>query len=74
VVPALMLFRAYALKSKRKITKFSLDTQSSTGYLPATKFGTEPKASNSIKYYNPNNPSFGLVNLKNWLNAISYPY
>ncbi len=39
VVPALMLFRTYALKSERKISKFTIDVQSSSGHNPATDFG-----------------------------------
>ncbi|RXK84943.1 hypothetical protein EST62_08355 [Chlorobaculum sp. 24CR] len=74
VVPALSAFRAYAMKSGRKINKFTLDTNSSTGYVPATKFGTSPKKAENIKFYKPNNNSFGLKKLRHFIDSIEYPY
>ncbi|MDF9827949.1 virulence-associated protein VapD [Ereboglobus sp. PH5-10] len=73
VIPALMLFRSYAVKSK-KIKKITLDIQTSTGYAPVAKFGTAPKTSSEIKFYNPNNAQFGLSNLKDWLDGVTFPY
>ncbi len=74
VIPALMLFRAYAVKSKKEIRKLTLDTQTSTGYAPIAKFGTCPKPASEIKFYNPKNAQFGLKNLKAWLDGVDFPY
>lgn len=74
VIPALMLFRTYALKSKKKIKKFTLDVQASTGYLPDGTFGTAPKDSKKIKLYEPNSKQFGKKNLEKWLAEIKFPY
>lgn len=74
VVPALMLFRSYALKSERKISKFTIDVQSSSGHNPATDFGAAPLSSDDIKLYDPNNDAFGKKKLKKWLDEIEYPY
>jgi len=76
VIPVLMLFRAYILKSKRKLTRFSLDTQSSTGFNPDNKpaFGHAPAHPTDIKFYPTKQPAFGLKNLKNWLASVDFPY
>jgi len=74
VVPALALFRAYVIESGIPLTKFSLDVQSSTGYFPHRRFGTAPKDSADIEFYTPTNTSFGLKNLKKWIDALEFPY
>ena len=49
VVPALMLFRAFAIKSSSELTQFSLDVQSSSGYQKSTKFGSAPLSGSDMK-------------------------
>jgi len=74
VIPALMMFRAYALKSGKEIRKLTIDTQTSTGYVPLGKFGTAHKKAKDIKFYDPKNKQFGLKNLRKWIDDIGYPY
>lgn len=79
VVPALMLLRAFAVRlltDGRSLKKFSLDVQSSTGYDPVTGVGTPPLAADDIDYEQPTrkNYSFGLQNLKDWIDDITWPY
>jgi hypothetical protein len=49
VVPALMLFRAFAIKSPSEVTQFTLDVQSSSGYQKSTKFGSAPLSGSDMK-------------------------
>ncbi len=75
VLPALMLFRSYAMKSNTiTLTKFTIDVQSSTGYGSKSNFGTPPQVGKDIKMYKPGNTSFGKKKLENWLDGIDYPY
>jgi hypothetical protein len=79
IVPALMLLRAFAVRllaDGRSLNKFSLDVQGSTGYNPATGVGTPPRAADDIDFELPTrrNNSFGLQNLKDWLDGIDWPY
>lgn len=79
VIPALMLLRAFAIElseSGRKLDKFSIDIQSSTGFNPVTGVGVPPLAGDDITYSQPSRSGrqFGLQNLKNWLNEIEWPY
>jgi hypothetical protein len=84
IVPALMLFRAFLLKSPCALKQFTLDVQSSSGYNRATNYGSGPltgsvmKTTKSVKkgkkIYKPSNTSFGEKNLLDWLDEIEYPY
>jgi hypothetical protein len=49
VVPALMLFRAFAIKSPSELRQFTLDVQSSSGYQKSTKFGSAPLSGSDMK-------------------------
>ena len=49
VVPALMLFRTFAIKSPAKLRQFTLDIQSSSGYQEATAFGSPPMSGTDMK-------------------------
>src|SRR5690348_16853257 len=44
VVPALMLFRAYVRSTSGRLTRFTLDVQSSAGFDEDGKFGDAPAA------------------------------
>ena len=74
VIPALMLFRAYLRTSGRSLTKLTLDCQSSTGFDSGGAFGQPALASNGVTFSKPSNPSFGLANLRTWLDDVTYPY
>lgn len=79
VIPALMLLRTYArhvVDSGRRLDKFSIDVQSSTGYNPATGVGTLPLHAGDIKFYTPSQQgkAFGLRNLRDWIERASWPY
>lgn len=75
IIPALMLFRCYVVSSdSRNVSKFTLDVQSSSGFNPNESFGTPPQSSSGVKFYEPTNQQFGLRNLQNWLDSISFPY
>ena len=76
VVPALMLIRAYILKSGRPLTRFSLDAQSSTGMNPGAGYGTRRVPVAKLFFYPPGNPQFGEENLRVWLDAVTaaFPY
>lgn len=76
VVPALMLFRALCVSRGIEPTKFTLDVQSSSGFHPGGKkpFGRPPATSSKIKFLTGDNPSFGLANLKAWLDDVTWPY
>jgi hypothetical protein len=74
VVPALTLFRQYLIESKRPLSCFTLDIQSTTGCDPATGFGTPPVAGKAVKLYNPKNPAFGKKELQNWIDSLKFPY
>ena len=79
VVPALMLLRAFArhaVATGRKVTKFSIDAHSSTGYNPKTGVGTLPLAATAVPLTEPSTPGkkFGLRKLLAWLDGIRWPY
>ena len=74
VIPALMLFRAFILRSGRRLTKFSLDTQSSTGYNRASKYGRRPRAGAKMSFESTSQPAFGARNLREWLEQVTWPY
>ena len=77
VIPALMLFRSYVIASRRELTKFSLDVQTSTGLHRSPNgeiFGAPPLPADELHFYAPNNVSFGESNLRDWLGAVTYPY
>jgi hypothetical protein len=72
VVPALMLFRSYALKRGLAVEKFSLDAQSSTG----CSGGATLKDGKSIHLEKDAAAQFGEKNLRQWLDdtAEAIPY
>jgi hypothetical protein len=79
VVPALMLLRAFAvhlLADGRRLDKFSLDVQSSTGHDPVTGVGTPPLAADDLPFSQPSRGgfAFGLRNLVDWLDGVEWPY
>lgn len=73
VVPALMLFRAYAVKAK-KVVRYSLDVQTSTGYNPARGYGAAPADSTSLAWSSASNQQFGKKKLTDWIDKIEFPY
>jgi hypothetical protein len=76
VVPALMMFRAY-LTNHPEVTleRFTIDTNSSSGYNPASGFGTPPVEGREAANYEPRHPGhFGQQNLWDWLDNMPYPY
>jgi hypothetical protein len=74
VIPALMLFRAFLRSTGTPLTKFTLDCQSSTGFDSTGAYGQPALPSSSITFYPPWNQSFGIGNLRNWIDGIGYPY
>lgn len=79
VVPALMLLRSFAvhlLADGRSLKKFSIDVHSSTGHDPLTGVGMQPLSGSTIPYEFPpeGGRSFGLQNLKDWLDGVTWPY
>lgn len=49
VVPALMLFRTFVIKSASDLRQFTLDVQSSSGYQKSTNFGSAPLSGSEMK-------------------------
>lgn len=79
VVPALMLFRAFVLRMNSKgkrLKKFSLDVQTSTGCNPGSGYGTLPFSASdpSFGLCTPSKGTFGLKKLKKWIDDVAYPY
>jgi len=79
VVPALMLLRAFAvhlLADGRSLKKFSLDVQSSTGHNPVSSVGTSPLPADDISFTQPTRYclAFGLQNLIDWIDGVTWPY
>ena len=72
VVPALMLFRSFALKPGSTVKRFTLDVQSSSGF--HENFGNPPLPGAEVKLYHPNNEQFGKKNLIEWLDGVKFPY
>jgi hypothetical protein len=75
VIPALMLFRAYIVTSEHRLTKFTIDVQTTTGYEPGS-FGKEPAQDpRHIELYPPHRiKSFGEKKLRGWIKSIQFPY
>lgn len=73
VIPALMLFRTYLLKSEHTLTKYTLDIQSSAG-MNQPNLGTPPVAGDKMTLYEPSNQQFGKGNLLAWIDGVKYPY
>ena len=76
VIPALMLLREALLKAKlnkRRLYRFTLDVQSSTGYA-YKRYGKPPVSSKNIRLETPSNLQFGEKNLRDWLTKVEYPY
>ena len=69
VVPALMFFRAYVLHAQITVSRFTLDTHSSTGCNPQAEYGTLP-VTEGILLYTPTSPQFGEGQLRQWLQAV----
>lgn len=74
VIPALMLLRAFAASYPDRIASYTLDVQSSAGFAPDTGYGTPPVRSDHIQFYDPTNQAFGDRQLRDWLDAVPYPY
>lgn len=79
VVPALMLLRAFAVFATgtgRKVTKFSIDAHSSTGYNPVTDVGTLPLPGPDVPFTEPSKPGlkFGFLKMVEWLEGVGWPY
>jgi len=82
VIPALMLLRCFArsiAKSGRILRLFTIDVQSSTGYMPLTDtpgVGVPPLSGVDIEFVDPSKSgnAFGARNLRDWLDSIEWPY
>ena len=80
VIPALMLFRSFVRQSGCPLTKYTLDAQSSTGFDPASTFGSGPlpavaaPPAQMITFHQPTNAAFGLARLQAWVDGIGFPY
>lgn len=76
VVPALMMFRSYLSNHPEvTLTRFTIDTNSSSGYNSVTGFGNPPLSGAQAATYAPQTPNhFGMRNLSDWLDNIPYPY
>ena len=74
IIPALMLFRAYVTSSGRELPQFSLDVQSSAGRNVEFNFGTPPIPGAEVELYETTQQQFGLSNLREWLDEVTFPY
>ncbi len=79
VLPALMMLRAYcrfAVADGRGIIRFTIDTQSSTGFSQEAGVGMPPLAAEEIDYSSPSRSGerMGQQRLENWLDGIDWPY
>lgn len=75
VIPALMLFRAHIIKNGKVLKKFTLDVQSSTGFVRGEQvFGHPPLPAAEINYYDPGNVQFAQNRLETWIDSVSFPY
>lgn len=76
VIPALMMFRAYLTKHPEvTLKKFTIDTNSSAGYNPATGFGNGPLPGKQAAGYEPEHPGhFSKKKLWKWLDEMDFPY
>ena len=73
VIPALMLFRSYAITSG-KLTKYTLDVNTSTGYSPDSNYGRPAASGANAPLYEPKQVAFGKQKLKDWLDSVTFPY
>jgi hypothetical protein len=82
VVPALMLFRAFALAAPHRVNSVTLDVHSSTGYRRASSYGTPPLGADEISLFEPRRlASAGhdfaddgsWSDLEEWLDDIKFP-
>jgi hypothetical protein len=82
VVPALMLFRSFILDRGITLKRYTLDVQSSAGYIqdgpvgvPPTKAADANDTNKAGPVYPAKYPSaFGKKNLTEWLDGIGFPY
>ncbi len=72
VIPALMLFRAYILQSRKRLRAYTIDVQTSAGLRP--RFGHAPLRANRVTLYKPTKAAFGKRQLLAWLDNTGYPY
>lgn len=73
VVPALMVFRAYALSRGAVVTKFSLDAQTSTGYRASRNASAKPQSAEKI-VADTRPQAFGKKQLVALLGSFAWPY
>jgi hypothetical protein len=66
VVPALMCFRAYVLKRGLRLTKHSMDIQTSTG-----SHGARIRTANRLQLETPGSAAFGERQLRTWMDAAT---
>jgi hypothetical protein len=66
VVPALMCFRAYVLYRSLKLTKHSLDAQTSTG-----SHGAQPQSGAELRLDKLGNKTFGAKLLRDWVDTAT---
>jgi hypothetical protein len=79
VIPALMLLRAlarHAAQTGRGLVRFTLDTQSSTGFDQEANLGRQPLPAGQIDYSEPSRSGevMGQQRLEAWLDGIEWPY
>lgn len=73
VIPALMLFRSYAIASG-KLTKYTLDVNTSTGYSPKSSYGSPAVSGAQADLYETDQRKFGEQKLRDWLDGVKFPY
>jgi len=82
VVPALMLFRAFALAAPHRVNSVTLDVNSSTGYRRASSYGTPPLGADEISLFEPHRSASAAYDeagdgawfaLEEWLGEIRFP-
>jgi hypothetical protein len=79
VVPALMLLRALACHARstgRAVVRFTLDTNSSTGFDVAESRGRPVQTGDEIELLRPSiaGEAFANFRLIDWLDGIEWPY
>lgn len=77
VIPALMLFRAFIVHGANHgvtLSKFSLESQTSTGYHEVNGFGDLPRPAVQGGFHPASQTSFGRNNLEAWINGVNWPY
>jgi hypothetical protein len=73
VIPALSLFRAYAVLPTSKVSKFTIDVQSSTGG-STQGYGHFPKNIVAKDLEQTKQQQFGQGKLVEWINNQTFPY